>query len=288
MDTVLVLIASPGSGAIDASVLARVGGGDVRWLAAREACELPFAGGAADRAAIERALEGLPIDWAIVPVAGRRKRLLVADMDSTIIAQECIDELGAAAGAGAEVAAITVRAMRGEVDLEQSLKARLALMRGLPASALTRIVEGLNYTSGGRTLIQTMKAHGARTVLVSGGFTYFTSRVAAALGFDEHRANELMFDGDTLSGDVREPILGIRAKADALRDICKGLGIGPESAIAVGDGANDVEMLRLAGLGVGYRPKPVVREAADAAVDHGDLTALLYLQGYRSDDFVTG
>ena len=288
MDTVLVLIASPGSGAIDASVLSRIGGGDVRWLAAGEACELPFTGSTEDRAAIARTLEGLPIDWAFVPVADRRKLLLVADMDSTIITQECIDELGAAAGVGTEVAAITARAMRGEVDLEQSLKARLALMRGLPTSALARIAESMTYTSGGRTLIQTMKAHGARTVLVSGGFTYFTSRVAAALGFDEQRANELKFDGEALSGDVREPFLGIRAKADALRDICKSMGIGLELAIAVGDGANDVEMLRLAGLGVGFRPKPVVREAADAAVDHGDLTALLYLQGYSSDDFVTG
>jgi phosphoserine phosphatase len=288
MDTVLVLIASPGSGAIGPSVIAGLGMGSPRWLAPREACELPFPDEPEARAAVAQAVAGLPIDWAVVPAANRRKTLLIADMDSTIIAQECIDELGAAAGVGAEVAAITARAMRGEVDLEQSLKARLQLMRGLPTTALHRIVEGLNFTAGGRTLVQTMKANGAHTVLVSGGFTYFTSRVAEALGFDEHRGNELLFDGGALSGQVREPILGVRAKADALREICSRRGIGPDAAIAAGDGANDIEMLRLAGLGVGFRAKPVVREAADAVIDHADLTALLYLQGYELSDFVTG
>jgi phosphoserine phosphatase len=269
-------------------VIAGLGMGSPRWLAPREACELPFPDEPEARAAVAQAVAGLPIDWAVVPAANRRKTLLIVDMDSTIIAQECIDELGAAAGVGAEVAAITARAMRGEVDLEQSLKARLQLMRGLPTTALHRIVEGLNFTAGGRTLVQTMKANGAHTVLVSGGFTYFTSRVAEALGFDEHRGNELLFDGGALSGQVREPILGVRAKADALREICSRRGIGPDAAIAAGDGANDIEMLRLAGLGVGFRAKPVVREAADAIIDHADLTALLYLQGYELSDFVTG
>ena len=287
MDTVLVLIASPGSGAVSPSLLVRLDMGGPRWLAPREACELPFADAPAARWAVARAVAGLPVDWAVVPTTNRRKKLLIADMDSTIIAQECIDELGAAAGVGTEVAAITTRAMRGEVDLEQSLKARLQLMRGLPIAALHRIAEGLNFTSGGRTLVQTMKANGAHAVLVSGGFTYFTSRVAETLGFDEHRGNELMFDGEALSGHVREPILGVRAKADALREISLRLGIGPEDVVAAGDGANDIEMLRLAGLGVGFRAKPVLRQAADAVIDHGDLTALLYLQGYALSDFVT-
>jgi phosphoserine phosphatase len=291
MDTVVVLIARPGTGALDDSLIGRVvtltKPAEVRWLAREEACEMPVAG----RAGIEDSLRALiadrPVDVAVLPAAHRRKRLLVADMDSTMIAQECIDELGAAAGQGEKIADITARAMRGEIDFAASLRERLSLMAGLEASVIGRLVGATQFTEGGRTLVQTMKSHGAHTVLVSGGFTVFTSHVAEVLGFDGQRANELVIEGGRLTGLALEPILGRDAKTAALREIAGKLGLDLIETLAVGDGANDIDMLAVSGLGVAFHAKPAVRAQARARIDHGDLTALLYLQGYAKSEFVT-
>ena len=290
MDTVLVLIASPGTAPFDAGLVRDVGAiarAEPTWLSPGEACEAMISGAAPGRDDVRAMLGERPIDWAILPAAGRRKKLLIADMDSTIISHECIDELGAAAGVGDLVAAITARAMRGELDLEASLRERLALMAGLPLAAVTRILDGLRYSPGARTLVRTMRRNGAHTALVSGGFTLFTSKVAETVGFDEQRANELVIEDGQLAGRVREPILGANAKVAALNELCMRLAISAADAVAVGDGANDIGMLSAAGLGVGYRAKPVVRAACDAEIDYADLTALLYLQGYRKAEFVT-
>ena len=291
MDTVVVLIARPGTGALDDSFIGRVvtltKPAEVRWLAREEACEMPVAG----RAGIEDSLRALiadrPVDVAVLSAAHRRKRLLLADMDSTMIAQECIDELGAAAGQGEKIAEITARAMRGEIDFAASLRERLSLMAGLEASVIGRLVGATQFTKGGRTLVQTMKSHGAHTVLVSGGFTVFTRHVAEVLGFDAQRANELVIAGGRLTGLAREPILGRDAKTAALHEIAGKLGLELVETLAVGDGANDIDMLAASGLGVGFHAKPAVRAQARARIDHGDLTALLYLQGYAKSAFVT-
>lgn len=293
MDTVLVLIASPASKALTPALvdqLRKLAGGETPvWLAPGEACEIPFIAMSSATVMSEiRALFGkAPIDLSLVPRTNRRKKLLIADMDSTIIAQECIDELGQAAGVGDKVAAITTRAMRGEINLENSLKERLSLLAGLSQSTVAKLVQSLKYTAGGQTLVKTMRAHGAHTSLVSGGFTLFSTKVAEETGFHEHLANELVIEDGKLSGHVREPILGAGAKVQALRDICLKLGIRPQESIAVGDGANDIPMLQEAGYSVGYRPKPAVRAIVNAAIDHGDLTAILYLQGYSREEFVT-
>ena len=243
---------------------------------------------AAARAALEAALPHL--DVVVQPAAGpRRKALLVADMDSTMIGQECIDELADMAGVGPRVAAITARAMNGELDFEGALIERVGLLRGLPESVISQVLaERITYTPGGRELIATMKANGAYAALVSGGFTAFTSAVAAHLGFDENRANTLLAEGGHLTGDVARPILGRQAKVDALHDITARLGLTPAEVIAVGDGANDLGMLHLAGAGVALHAKPSVAAECDLRVNHGDLTALLYLQGYAADEFVAG
>jgi phosphoserine phosphatase len=226
------------------------------------------------------------VDVNAVPAAGRRKRILIADMDSTIIPVECIDEVADFAGVKDRVAAITERAMAGELDFEGALRARLALVRGLPEAALARVyAERVRLNPGARVLVRTMAAHGAHTALVSGGFSYFTERVAAAAGFAEHRANRLLFEGDRLSGAAAEPILGRAAKLEALNRIARRLGVGTEAAMAVGDGANDISMIEAAGLGVAYHAKPALAAKADAVIRHGDLTALLHLQGYAEADF---
>ena len=238
------------------------------------------------RAAAEAALKGAPVDVCVQPWGGRRKRLLIADMDSTIIGCECIDELADYAGARAEVAAVTEAAMRGELDFAAALRARVARLAGLPLTDVERCyTERVRLNPGAEVLVRTMAAHGARCVLVSGGFTVFTGRVAAAAGFHADQANRLLDDGARLTGQVADPILGREAKLEALLRETAALGAGPEAALAVGDGANDLAMIEAAGLGVAYRAKPIVAAQAHARVDHADLTALLYFQGYREAEF---
>ena len=234
----------------------------------------------------EGALEGRQVDVCVQPVAGRRKRLLIADMDSTIITGECLDELADFAGVKDAVSAITERAMAGELAFEGALRERVAMLKGLGLEALQRCYdERVKLNPGAETLVRTMAAHGARCALVSGGFTFFTSRVAMAAGFHDNRANTLIEDGGVLAGRVSEPILGREAKLAALQEEVAALGLTAHDALAVGDGANDLAMIEAAGLGVAYRAKPVVAAQADARVDHADLTALLYFQGYRREDF---
>lgn len=262
--------------------------GEPAWLSDREACDIPFSGDAASVLdAAGKAIGALPVDIAVLPAAGRRKQLLIADMDSTLIEQECIDELADEIGHGATVAAITERAMRGEIAFEPALRERVALLAGLPTSTVETVLEiRITLMPGGRELVQTMRAHGARTTLVSGGFTVFAGPIAERLGFDDYRANTLL-EGpdDRFSGQVAEPILGREAKEETLRMRLAELGLQPAQALAVGDGANDLAMIKFAGLGVAFRAKPAVREKADVAIEHGDLTALLYLQGYHRDEF---
>lgn len=240
------------------------------------------------RAAAEAAVAQWPLDVCAQPWNGRKKRLLIADMDSTIIGCECIDELADFAGVKDQVSLITERAMRGELDFEAALRERVAMLKGLPLADLQRAYdERVKLNPGARTLVRTMTANGAKAFLVSGGFTFFTSRVAAAAGFDANRANTLDEDGAALAGTVGQPILGREAKLAALRDESATLGLDLAQTLAVGDGANDLAMIEAAGLGVAYRAKPIVSAQADAKVDHADLTALLYFQGYAAGEFVT-
>jgi phosphoserine phosphatase len=239
------------------------------------------------RSLAREALAGQAIDVCVQPWAGRRKGLLVADMDSTIIGCECLDELADFAGVKAQVSEITERAMRGEIAFEGALRERVAMLKGLGVTALEKAyAERVRLNPGARTLVRTMAASGARCVLVSGGFTFFTSRVAEAAGFHANRANTLIEVGDALAGTVGEPILGREAKLAALQEEAEALGAQPTDALAIGDGANDLAMIEAAGLGVAYRAKPVVAAQAHCAVDHADLTAVLYFQGYKAEDFV--
>jgi phosphoserine phosphatase len=248
-----------------------------------EADQLP-----AIRHAAQTAVGEAAADVCVQPLDGRRKRLLVADMDSTIIGVECLDELADFAGVKAEVSAITERAMRGEIGFEGALRERVAMLKGLPLAALQRCYdERVRLNPGARTMVETMVANGARCVLVSGGFSYFTSRVATAAGFQAERANSLIDDGAALVGLVGDPILGREAKLSALEAEAAALGASAADAIAIGDGANDLAMINAAGLGVAYRAKPLVAAEADARIDHADLTALLYFQGYRREQFAS-
>ena len=238
------------------------------------------------KAALTRALERHPIDICVQPAGGRRKRLLVADMDSTIITCECLDEIADVAGIKAEIAAITERAMAGEIEFEAALIERVGRLAGLGISALQTVYdERVRLTPGAATLGRTMAANGNRCVLVSGGFEFFTERVSVAAAFHAHRANRLLDDGGRLTGEVARPILGREAKLAALREEAEAMGIALSETLAVGDGANDLAMIEAAGLGVAWRAKPIVAAAADAHVDHADLTALLYFQGYSADEF---
>ena len=244
---------------------------------------------AALRAEADAALAGLPVDFCVQPTEGRRKALFVADMDSTIINVECLDELADFAGVKAEIAAITERAMRGEIEFEGALRERVGKLKGLGLKALQQTYDQrVRLNPGAETLVKTMAAHGTRCVLVSGGFTFFTSRVAEAAGFHANRANRLLQTETALTGEVAEPILGRQAKLTALTEEAAALGAELSQTLAVGDGANDLDMIRAAGLGVAYRAKPLVAAQAAARVDHVDLTALLYFQGYRDGEFVTG
>ena len=261
--------------------------GAADWLAEGEACDIQLEASApVALEAARQALGGLPVDAALLPAAHRRKRLLVADMDSTLIRQECIDELAAAVGIGPQIAAITERAMRGEVAFEPALRERVGLLAGVPIALADEVLaRRVCLTDGARTLVATMRAAGAHTLLVSGGFTHFAEPVAARLGMDEVRANLLLHADGRLTGRVAEPVLGREAKEAALEELLARLRLEPRDALAVGDGANDSGMVRLAGLGVAFHAKPALKAIADAIIDHGDLTALLYLQGYRRDAF---
>jgi phosphoserine phosphatase len=261
----------------------------VYWLADNIACDILLgadANPASARETLKSAIGTHPIDIIIQLQDERRKSLLIADMDSTMIEQECIDELADVVGLKDHVSAITSRAMNGEIPFESALRERVALLKGLSENVVAKVIaERISLTPGGRELIATMKVSGGYTALVSGGFTCFTGPIAAILGFDENQANILETANNAFLGTVREPILGRQAKADALQSICTRLGITPENAIAVGDGANDLSMLELAGSGVALHAKPSVAAQAKHCINHGDLTALLYMQGYRKADF---
>jgi len=299
MTHVASLISNPASPAVDsvAVEVARAAlpdAGAVRWLDPGIAAEIVFTlpdGGVERQRALaddlRRRFAGRPIDTVVAPDRARRKRLFLADMDSTMIGQECIDELADHVGMKAHVAAITERAMRGELEFEPALRERVALLKGLPEAVVGEVIaDRITLTPGGRTLLATMRANGAYTCLVSGGFTLFTGRVATMIGFHEDRANRLVMEGGKFAGAVEEPILGSAAKLGTLHDLQKRFGLDTQDTMATGDGANDLPMIEAAGLGVAYHGKPIVQQAARARVDHGDLTALLYMQGYRREEFV--
>ncbi|PKP73200.1 MAG: phosphoserine phosphatase SerB [Alphaproteobacteria bacterium HGW-Alphaproteobacteria-6] len=287
---IATLLASPVRANLDPAAVESLrnawGGGAARWLAPGIAAEFPLDRLPANRWEVWQGLQGLGIDLVAQPAEGRRKKMLLADMDSTMIGQECIDELAEMAGVGPRVAAITARAMNGELDFEGALLERVGLLRGLPERVIAEVIANrITVTPGGHTLVATMKAGGGHAALVSGGFTAFTAAVAARLGFDEHRANTLLAENGHLTGDVARPILGREAKIAALIEISARLGIDPRDVIAVGDGANDLGMLHLAGTGVALHAKPAVAAECEIRINHGDLTALLYIQGYAATDF---
>jgi len=297
MTLVATLVSNPARPALDEALLAKAAAAlpapsTLDWLAPGIAADLSFAPqGPTDNRAladvVRAALGGAPIDVIVQEKAIRRKKLFLADMDSTMIGQECIDELADYVGKKEHVAAITERAMRGEIEFEPALRERVALLKGLDAKIVTQVIaERITFTPGGRELVRTMRANGAHTALVSGGFTLFTSAVAEAIGFHENRANVLIVEDDKFAGLVSEPILGKEAKLASLIELRDKHELKPQDTMAVGDGANDLAMLGEAGLGVAFYAKPAVAAAAHARIDHSDLTALLYAQGYKSSDFV--
>jgi phosphoserine phosphatase len=295
MSLVATLICHPANPALDSTVVdgARAilpSAGPAHWLFDEVAVDIPFEGSDDIRTIENRLREArgdLPIDIVVQPQGFRRKRLFLADMDSTMIGQECIDELADFAGLKAHVAAITERAMRGEIEFEPALRERVALLKGLPAGVVDEVLKSrITMTPGGRELVMTMRAHGAWTCLISGGFTLFTNAVAAMIGFQENRANELLVEDEKLAGVVREPILGRATKLATLVELRESFDLDEIDTLVTGDGANDLGMIQAAGLGVAYHAKPAVAAAAAARIDHGDLTALLYAQGFRRDEFV--
>ena len=294
MSHVLTLVTAPGAlepahlaAARDALRALGAATGAPDWLAEAEAADLPFEGLAPEQAvaAARAALGEAAPDLLAMPAAGRRKRLLIADMDSTIVTTETLDELAAAAGLKEVIAAITARAMNGELDFKAALRERVAMLRGLDAQALEETWRDTHLMPGARALVGTMRAHGAHCALVSGGFTFFTGRVAERVGFHEHHSNTLLIEGGKLAGAVAEPILDKDAKLDTLKRLAAERGLPLAECCAVGDGANDLPMIQAAGLGVAFRAKPAVRAAARHVVTRGDLTALLYAQGYRKAEF---
>ena len=297
MSLVATLICNPANPALDSTVVdgARAvlaSPGPAQWLFDEVAVDIPFDGSEDIGAIVTRLREArgdLPIDIVVQPRIDRRKKLFLADMDSTMIGQECIDELADFAGLKAHVAAITERAMRGEIAFEPALRERVALLKGLPVGVIDEVLKTrITLTPGGRELVGTMRAHGAYTCLISGGFTLFSNAVAAMIGFDENRANELKVEDGKLTGAVAEPILGREAKLATLIEQREAFDLDNLDTLVVGDGANDLGMIEAAGLGVAYHAKPAVAAAAAARIDHGDLTALLYAQGYRREEFVGG
>ncbi|WP_028795432.1 phosphoserine phosphatase SerB [Thalassobaculum salexigens] len=297
MQQVLTLCAAPGALAADtlataARLLAEAGArvGDPTWLAPGEAADIPFD---SERpveclARVRVELKDAPVDVNGGPAAGRRKRLLIADMDSTIIVGESLDELAEYAGIRDQIAAITARAMRGELDFEGALRERVGMLKGLPATTIDTVVDGLQLTPGADVLVATMKAAGAYCALVSGGFKPMTGAIRQRIGFDEDRSNILHVADGVLAGTVGEPILGRDAKLATLKELCAAHGLALDAALAVGDGANDLAMLGAAGMGVAFQAKPAVRDAAGFRIEHADLRGLLYLQGYKVSDFATG
>ncbi|WFU35427.1 phosphoserine phosphatase SerB [Bradyrhizobium brasilense] len=301
MSLVATLICNPASPALDSTIVdgARAvlpSPGPAQWLFNEVAADIPFEGEDSSRDGIKtieerlrQARGDLPIDIVVQPRIARRKKLFLADMDSTMIGQECIDELADFAGLKAHVAAITERAMRGEIEFESALRERVALLKGLAVSVVDEVLDKrITLTPGGRELVMTMRAHGAYTCLISGGFTLFTKVVAAKVGFQENRANQLQVVDGKLTGEVVEPILGRATKLATLIELTESFDLDEIDTLVVGDGANDLGMIQAAGLGVAYHAKPAVAAAAAVRIDHGDLTALLYAQGYRRDEFVAG
>jgi phosphoserine phosphatase len=294
MSLVATLICNPANPALDSTVVdgARAvlpSSGPAQWLFNEVAVDIPF-DGKDDVRAIEARLRAaradLPIDIVVQPIAARRKKLFLADMDSTMIGQECIDELADFVGLKQHVAGITERAMRGEIAFEPALRERVALLKGLSAGVVDEVLaKRITLTPGGRELVMTMRAHGAYTCLISGGFTLFTGAVAAKLGFQENRANELVVRDGKFTGEVGEPIIGREKKLATLVELLESFDLDDIDTLVAGDGANDLGMIQHAGLGVAYHAKPAVAEAAAARIDHGDLTALLYAQGYRREEF---
>jgi len=264
--------------------------GEADWLAEGEACDL-FIESVLSAGEItgqtRAALLGEAIDAVCTPIEGRRKKLLITDMDSTVIDQECIDELGDAIGLGSKIKEITAAVVNGDISFADALRQRLALMKGMEHGVLESVYEDrITLKAGARTLVRTMRHHGAFCILVSGGFSFFTSRIAGRIGFHDHHANELAFEDGKLTGDVLEPILGRSAKRDTLLRLCGEKGLEPADVLAAGDGANDIKMIEAAGLGVAFHGSDSLRKQANACIDHGDLTALLYIQGFRKSEFV--
>jgi len=287
---VLTLIAPHGFNALTPALIARVAeaahGGPPVVLSPGEAIDIPV-DAIPDPAAVHAALDAAPVDAVVTPAAGRRKRLLIADMDSTIVTTETLDELAAHAGLHDRVAAITRRSMNGEIDFATALRERVGLLRGLPLDALAQTWAATSLMPGAAELVATMRAHGATTALVSGGFTYFTGRVADRIGFHVHRANTLLDDGTALTGEVGEPILDRAAKLEALHELAAAGGLDMADCLAVGDGANDLAMIRAAGLGVAFHAKPIVSAEARVRIDHCGLRALLFMQGYTAAEIVS-
>ncbi|SLN62318.1 Phosphoserine phosphatase [Falsiruegeria litorea R37] len=288
---VVTLLTNPAQPNLDPALVESLrnawGGGDAQWLSPDEAAEFTLTTLPENQWDVWADLQKTGVDLVVQPFEGRRKKMLLADMDSTMIQQECIDELAEVAGVGARVKEITARAMNGELDFEGALTERVGLLKGLDESVIQQVLEErITLMPGGKALLTTMKANGGYAALVSGGFTAFTSSVAATLGFDENRANTLLVADGKLTGEAGRPILGKQAKVEALEQITDRLGIAEADVIAVGDGANDLGMLKRAGTGVALHAKPSVAVECDVRINHGDLTALLYVQGYARSEFV--
>lgn len=292
-EIVITLVARPADAATLAATVERVAreiNGRADWLSPHEACDIAAEGDVGElRRRLADLTRGLPLDHVVQPARRRRKRLLVADMDSTMIGQECIDELADYAGKRREIAALTERAMQGDLPFEPALRERVRLLAGLPHSVIGEILAArIRPTPGAAILVATMRRHGAHAALVSGGFSAFTVAVAAMLGFDSQHANVLVVGDDgRLTGAIAEPVLGKEAKLATLVSLRRQLGLDAADTLAIGDGANDLAMVEAAGLGIAYRAKPALAAAADACIDHADLTAVLFAQGYRRSEFAS-